>query len=169
MSTSTRPRIRGLFVGNVAARLAALGALAAATVLVARVGGPELVGAFTLLRVLPGLAGVLAASVAVRARRIARPDELPRSALDVVPRPELLGAALVAVAISAMFYETLHFRHVWALFGLIAALSPAGRRTLATPRPAPAPHPAPTPQPATAPQPPPLESRRNSRTGLRPG
>jgi len=66
MSTATQPRtgprIRGLFVGNVAARLGALAALAAATVLVARVGGPELVGAFTLLRVLPGLAGVLAAA-----------------------------------------------------------------------------------------------------------
>jgi hypothetical protein len=32
------------------------------------------------------------------------------------------------VAISAMFYEVLHFRHVWALFGLIAALELTGRR-----------------------------------------
>jgi O-antigen/teichoic acid export membrane protein len=55
-------RVRGLLVGNVAARLGALGALAVATVLVARAGGPSLVGAFTLLRVLPGLAGVLAAA-----------------------------------------------------------------------------------------------------------
>src|SRR5439155_747359 len=55
-------RVRGLLVGNVAARLGALAALAVATVLVARVGGPSLVGAFTLLRVLPGLAGVLAAA-----------------------------------------------------------------------------------------------------------
>jgi O-antigen/teichoic acid export membrane protein len=54
--------VRGLLVGNVAARLGAFGALAVATVMVARVGGPGLVGAFTLLRVLPGLAGVLAAA-----------------------------------------------------------------------------------------------------------
>lgn len=54
-------RVRTLFVGNVAARIAALVALAVATVMVARAGGPTLVGAFTLLRVLPGLAGVLAA------------------------------------------------------------------------------------------------------------
>ena len=54
--------LRGLVAGNVAARLAALGALAGATVLVARAGGPSLIGAFTLLRVLPGLAGVLAAA-----------------------------------------------------------------------------------------------------------
>ncbi|HEY2041948.1 MAG TPA: polysaccharide biosynthesis C-terminal domain-containing protein [Jatrophihabitans sp.] len=56
------PRLRRVFAGNVAARLAALLALAAATVMVARVGGPDLVGGFTLLRVLPGLAGVLAAA-----------------------------------------------------------------------------------------------------------
>jgi O-antigen/teichoic acid export membrane protein len=51
-----------MFVGNVAARVVALAALALATVLVARIGGPTLVGAFTLLRVLPGLAGVLASA-----------------------------------------------------------------------------------------------------------
>jgi O-antigen/teichoic acid export membrane protein len=56
------PRVATQFAGNVAARLGALGALGAATVMVARVGGPDLVGAFTLLRVLPGLAGVLAAA-----------------------------------------------------------------------------------------------------------
>ena len=54
-------RVRTLFAGNVAARVGALVALAVATVMVARSGGPTLVGAFTLLRVLPGLAGVLAA------------------------------------------------------------------------------------------------------------
>lgn len=54
-------RVRTLFVSNVAARIGALVALAVATVMVARSGGPTLVGAFTLLRVLPGLAGVLAA------------------------------------------------------------------------------------------------------------
>jgi len=53
-------RVRRLLAGNVAARLVALAALGLATVLVARVGGPTLVGGFTLLRVLPGLAGVLA-------------------------------------------------------------------------------------------------------------
>jgi O-antigen/teichoic acid export membrane protein len=60
--TGTRTtRVRRLLVGNVAARVGALVALALATVMVARAGGPDLVGAFTLLRVLPGLAGVLAA------------------------------------------------------------------------------------------------------------
>jgi O-antigen/teichoic acid export membrane protein len=55
-----RGGVRGLVASNIAARLTALGALALATVMVARAGGPSLVGAFTLLRVLPGLAGVLA-------------------------------------------------------------------------------------------------------------
>ncbi|HEU4421108.1 MAG TPA: polysaccharide biosynthesis C-terminal domain-containing protein [Pilimelia sp.] len=55
-------RLRALVAGNVAARLGALAALALATVMVARVGGPALVGAFTLLRVLPGIAGVLGAA-----------------------------------------------------------------------------------------------------------
>ncbi len=64
MGAHERPRggrTRNLVFGNVAARVGALVALAIATVMVARAGGPALVGAFTLLRVLPGLAGVLAA------------------------------------------------------------------------------------------------------------
>src|SRR5258707_6019214 len=44
---------------NVAARVVALASLTIATVLVARAGGPKLLGELTLLRVLPGLAGVL--------------------------------------------------------------------------------------------------------------
>ncbi|MER7005360.1 oligosaccharide flippase family protein [Dactylosporangium sp. NPDC000555] len=57
-----RVRARRLVAGNLVARLGALISLAAATVLVARTGGPDQVGAFTLLRVLPGLAGVVAAA-----------------------------------------------------------------------------------------------------------
>ncbi|HEU5421660.1 MAG TPA: polysaccharide biosynthesis C-terminal domain-containing protein [Streptosporangiaceae bacterium] len=56
-------RLAGLvppvLTANVAARIAALGSLAIATILVAREGGPTLLGELTLLRVLPGLAGVL--------------------------------------------------------------------------------------------------------------
>jgi O-antigen/teichoic acid export membrane protein len=44
---------------NIAARVIALASLAVATVLVARVSGPSGVGVFALLRVLPGLLGVL--------------------------------------------------------------------------------------------------------------
>ena len=62
VAARAKRQMRGPFAGNVVARLLALAALAAATVLVARVGGPRLVGAFTLLRVLPALAGVLVAA-----------------------------------------------------------------------------------------------------------
>ena len=44
---------------NSGARVAAILGLALATILVARVGGPEAVGAYALLRMLPGLLGVL--------------------------------------------------------------------------------------------------------------
>ena len=76
---------------------------------------------------------LLAVAVAVRCRRIAPPGGLAPDFRAVVPRPELLAAACVAIAISAMFYEVLHFRHVWAVFGLIAALELSGRRTRARP------------------------------------
>lgn len=59
--------------------------------------------------------------LAVRCRRIAAvPLKPPYPA--VVPRPELLGAAVVAMLLSGFFYEVMHYRHVWALFGLVAAL-----------------------------------------------
>jgi O-antigen/teichoic acid export membrane protein len=46
-------------LNNVVARLGALVSLGISTLLVARVGGPSAVGVYALLRVLPGLAGVL--------------------------------------------------------------------------------------------------------------
>ncbi len=60
----TRPGLRlpgGAVVANTASRLVALVALGLATVLVARTGGPGDVGVYALMRVLPGLAGVMAA------------------------------------------------------------------------------------------------------------
>ncbi|HEU4421109.1 MAG TPA: O-antigen ligase family protein [Pilimelia sp.] len=78
--------------------------------------------------VLGGFALVLlAAAVGVRCRRISVPGGMAPEYRDIVPRPELLAAAVVAVAISGVFYEVLHFRHVWALFGLVAALEFARR------------------------------------------
>lgn len=49
----------GDLVRNLASRLGALAALAAATLAVARGGGPEAVGVYVLLRVLPSLVGVM--------------------------------------------------------------------------------------------------------------
>ena len=107
--------VRGLLVGNVAARLAALAALAVATVLVARVGGPSLVGAFTLLRVLPGLAGVLAAAGLPGAA----PYFLASRADDPALRPTLVmlswagsGAATLGwLALTPLLYRV--FFHSW--------------------------------------------------------
>ena len=56
-----RGRYRDL-IGNVATRLAALVALALATLAVARGGGPAAVGVYVLLRVLPSLVGVVISS-----------------------------------------------------------------------------------------------------------
>jgi O-antigen ligase len=78
--------------------------------------------------VLGGLALVLLiCGVGIRARRAARVGGVAPDFLAIVPRPEILAAAVVAVAVSGMFYEVLHFRHVWALFGLVAALQQSGR------------------------------------------
>ncbi|MEW2358030.1 lipopolysaccharide biosynthesis protein [Spirillospora sp. NPDC029432] len=49
-------RIATLMAGNMAGRVGALASLGIATIMVARIGGPALVGAFTLVRILPGLA-----------------------------------------------------------------------------------------------------------------
>ena len=57
-----RHRLPGrAILDNLGSRIVAMGALAVVTILVARAGGPSDVGVLALLRVLPGLAGVLAA------------------------------------------------------------------------------------------------------------
>jgi O-antigen/teichoic acid export membrane protein len=56
--TAIRHR-NSVVLNNVVARLGALASLGIATLIVARIGGPSAVGVYALLRVLPGLAGVL--------------------------------------------------------------------------------------------------------------
>jgi O-antigen ligase len=46
----------------------------------------------------------------------------------VVPRPAGLVAALLALAFVAYYEETLHFRFVWALFGIVAILGKDAKR-----------------------------------------
>jgi O-antigen ligase len=65
--------------------------------------------------------------IAARCRRIAV-QTLRGEYAGIFPRPELLGAAVIGMFISAMFYQVLHFRHLWALLGLIAAVDLWGRR-----------------------------------------
>jgi hypothetical protein len=68
--------------------------------------------------------------IAVVAVRLGRTATWPQSAWvrDLVPRPEFLLALGAAIAVSALFYEVLHFRHVWAFLGLVAGIDPAVRR-----------------------------------------
>jgi O-Antigen ligase len=73
--------------------------------------------------------------VAARCRRIATRPLRPEYA-DIFPRPELLGAAVIGMFLSAMFYQVLHFRHLWALLGIVAALDLWGYREQHRRRPA---------------------------------
>ncbi|MGH3240777.1 MAG: O-antigen ligase family protein [Spirillospora sp.] len=67
--------------------------------------------------------------------RIARRNALTSEYARLVPHPELFGALVAVFLVSGLFYETLHYRHGWAVFGLIAALHLFGRRD-AVPAPA---------------------------------
>ncbi|NUP50585.1 MAG: O-antigen ligase family protein, partial [Catenulispora sp.] len=68
-----------------------------------------------------GMAALLLfiALVGARAARLMglRP---PRQLTEHVPRPDILGATAIGVAVTAAFHQTLHFRHEWAYFGLLA-------------------------------------------------
>lgn len=50
---------------------------------------------------------------------------------SVIVRPGALVGALITFAIGAGIYEVLHFRHVWALFGIVAALGIASHKASA--------------------------------------
>jgi O-antigen/teichoic acid export membrane protein len=120
-------RVRRLLVGNVAARLVALAALGVATVLVARVGGPTLVGGFTLLRVLPGLAGVLACAGLPGAAPYflageGRDDPRVRSALGLLTVAGAVLAAAGWLALSPVLHRA--FFREWTT-GLIAVAAAA--------------------------------------------
>jgi O-antigen ligase len=69
---------------------------------------------------------VLMASITMRMASIAvRP--LTRGFAAVIGAPHLLAGALVVLAISSLTHEILHFRNVWVLLGLVAAVSLWGR------------------------------------------
>ena len=72
-----------------------------------------------------GLALIWGALVAMAAAIASRP--LAPAFRSAVPGPEYLVGALVVIALAGVSHEVLHFRHVWALFGLVAAASLWGR------------------------------------------
>jgi O-antigen ligase len=77
-------------------------------------------GAFGLL--------VLIGSLGVRTWAVATRPLAPGFA-ELFPRMAPLVGALLGLAVSASYYQILHFRHVWAFFALIAALYIWGRRS----------------------------------------
>ena len=52
----------------------------------------------------------------------------PEHLLKYVPRPDLLGSAALGIAVTAALHQTLHFRHEWAYFGLLAGAALLARR-----------------------------------------
>lgn len=117
-----------VLTANVAARIVALLALTAATILVAHAGGPKLLGELTLLRVLPGLAGVLvscglpsAAPYFLASREYTALPRL-RSTLFVLT----LAGALAASACWLILSPVLHslFFRPWHMGVVLAAAVP---------------------------------------------
>lgn len=70
---------------------------------------------------------ILLLAVAARLGRLVtgRQSEWVR---ELVPRPEVLLGVGCALAVGALFYEVLHFRHVWAFLGLVAGIDPGATR-----------------------------------------
>lgn len=48
----------------------------------------------------------------------------------LVPRPEYLVGLGCAFAAAGVFYEVLHFRHLWAFLGLVAGIDPVATRAV---------------------------------------
>ncbi len=65
---------------------------------------------------------VLWAAVAGRCLRLCARSPDPRL-LAVMARPDLLAGAVIAAMTFGWFHEALHFRHIWAVLGLVAGAS----------------------------------------------
>jgi O-antigen ligase len=76
-----------------------------------------------------GLGGLLLllGGLYVRAKAVSVGPLSPGFA-EIVPVPAAIAGALVALGVNALSHEVLHFRHVWAIFGVLAALYLWGRR-----------------------------------------
>ena len=95
---------RNVLLGNVAARVAALACVFAATLILARNGGPEVVGIYALLHVLPGLVGTIISSGLPVATPyfLAGPDrEDPRLRSTLIAIASVGGAAGAAAWIAS--------------------------------------------------------------------
>ncbi|GGT58682.1 O-antigen ligase family protein [Actinomadura citrea] len=125
---SARRRLLALVAGNVAGRVGALASLGVATILVARIGGPELVGAFTLVRILPGLLCQLSSAGLPGAA----PFFLARSDYDQSRvRPTLAWLTVIGATVSAVGWLALSplvylvFFKSFGLWVAVAAAAPS--------------------------------------------
>jgi len=69
---------------------------------------------------------LLLGAVWVRAWSVLSRPRLAATGGAVAYLPPLLGG-LIAMAVSGAFYQVLHFRHLWALLGILAALYASAR------------------------------------------
>ncbi len=126
-------RWRQKVFANMGARVLALGSLALATLIVARTGGPSAVGVYALLRVLPGLVGVLVSAglpgaVAYFLAGGARDDRrLTWTIVSMAVLGGVVGTALWAIGspflVRAFFRKPLgRTRGVRGAHGLVAAV-----------------------------------------------
>ena len=121
-------RLPLVLTANVAARLVALAALTLATILVAHAGGPALLGELALLRVLPGLAGVLVACglpTAVPyflARRDHGPGPGVRPTLILLTAVGSVAASACWLALAPVLNRV--FFHTWGIGVAVAAAVP---------------------------------------------
>jgi O-antigen ligase/polysaccharide polymerase Wzy-like membrane protein len=70
---------------------------------------------------------LLIGSIGVRTWRVATKPLAPEFA-ELFPRTAPLVGAVLGLAVSASYYQILHFRHVWALLAVVAALYLWGRK-----------------------------------------
>jgi O-antigen ligase len=69
---------------------------------------------------------LLIGSIGVRTWNVAAKPLAPDFA-ELFPRKAALVGAVMGLAVSASYYQILHFRHVWAFFAVLAALYLWGR------------------------------------------
>lgn len=120
--------VPAVLTANVAARVAALASLTVATILVAHAGGPKLLGELTLLRVLPGLVGVLVGCGLPSAIPffLARPGGKDNPRLRTTITALTLAGSLAACASWLALSPVLHriFFHPWHIGVVLAAAIP---------------------------------------------
>jgi O-antigen ligase len=74
-----------------------------------------------------GLLGLALLVASIALRSLSLPRRVARSSAVAVVNPGPLIGAVAGTLVAGVAYEVLHFRHAWALFGIVAALSLWGR------------------------------------------